>query len=146
MAYDLQTISDYLEIRDLCGRYNRYADIGDGEMYASVYTEDGEFRTVGDRVCRGREEIAAQGASRTTCVHITADPMIEVNGDTARQTSRLLAFYRANDASENYFVATGWYTDELVRTPEGWRIAVRTVKLDLDTDEAMKRLQVTPAS
>ncbi len=65
-------------------------------------------------------------------VHITSDPIIEVDGDEATQTCALLNIYRAADKSANEFVATGRYFDRLVRTPEGWRIKERRVVLDLD--------------
>jgi hypothetical protein len=142
MGYDLKYVSDYLEIRTLSARYNRFADAGDGESYAKLYTEDGEFHP-GDRICRGRKEIGAAAGANKNTIHITTDPIIEINGDEARQTSRNLNFYRALDGSENYFVATGMYIDVLVRTSEGWRFKIRKVELDLNLKDVLRGLKIT---
>jgi 3-phenylpropionate/cinnamic acid dioxygenase small subunit len=145
MKYDLQTISDYLSIRDLCARYNRYADVADGENYASLFTEDAEFHIVGNRIYRGHAEIAAACRATQVTGHITADPLIEFNGDTASQRSRIISAYRAPDCSRNEFVATGWYIDELKRTPEGWRFHRRRVELDLKIEEVFRKMTITDA-
>ena len=145
MAYDLQTISDYLSIRDLCARYNRYADLGDGENYALLFTEDAEFTIAGNRTYRGRREIAEACNATNVTVHITTDPLIEFHGDAARQRSRMISCYRAQDGSRNEFVATGWYVDELKRTPEGWRFHRRRAELDLDIREVFRKMTITEA-
>jgi 3-phenylpropionate/cinnamic acid dioxygenase small subunit len=143
MTYDLQTISDYLSIRDLCARYNRYADLADGENYAELFTEDAEFHIVGNRVYRGRTEIAAACAATQVTVHITTDPLMEFHGDTATQRSRTISVYRALDGSKNEFVASGWYIDELKRAPEGWRFFRRRVELDLKIDEVFRKMTIS---
>ena len=145
MTYALQQISDYLEIRDLAARYNRYADLADGPNYSMLYTEDGEFEIVGLGVFRGRKEIAAACEATKVTVHVTTDPLIEFDGDTARQRSRAILFYRAPDRSKNEFVVTGWYIDELKRTPEGWRFHRRRAEMDLTIEESMRKMTVTEA-
>lgn len=55
----LQYLLDLDEIRRVSVLYNRYADASDGEAFASLFTEDGEFDIVGNRTYRGREEIAS---------------------------------------------------------------------------------------
>ena len=92
----------------LSARYNRLADLGDGESYSKLFTEDAEFEIVGNRVYRGRKEIASAASATKVTVHITMDPVIELNGDEATQRSRLITCYRALDISRNEFVATGW--------------------------------------
>jgi ketosteroid isomerase-like protein len=126
----LSYLSDYVAIRELSGRYVRFADEGDGEGYASLYTEDGEFVAIGGRLLKGRAAIAAYVSTVKNVIHTTTDPLVEINGDTARQTSRLVAFYRKPDGTGVRFSTTGWYTDELVRTSEGWKIRSRRVDLD----------------
>jgi hypothetical protein len=142
---DLQYVLDYIEIRDLAARYNRFADLADGENYAALFTLDGEFEIVGNRTYRGRDEIASACNATQVTVHITCDPLIEIDGDRATQRSRLLAFFLATDGSANEFVSTGWYVDELVRTPDGWRFRRRRAQTDLRLDAVHERMSITAA-
>jgi hypothetical protein len=144
--YDLQTISDYLEIRDLSARYNYFADTGDGEAYADLWTEDGEFEVVGNRTYRGRAELAACAATAAQrTVHVTADPLIEIDGDVARQRSRIISCLRTPEGDRNEFVNTGFYFDILHRTADGWRFHRRRAEVDLNTEEMLVKLGVRDA-
>lgn len=145
MTYELQQISDYLEIRDLSARYNRLADLGDGESYSKLFTQDAEFEIVGNRVYRGRKEIASAASATKVTVHITMDPVIELDEDEATQRSRLITCYRALDISRNEFVATGWYIDQLKRTSEGWRFFRRRCELDLDVSNVFEKMTIAGA-
>ena len=40
---ELQNLLDYVAIRQLNAKYNRYADLADGTSYANLFTEDAEF-------------------------------------------------------------------------------------------------------
>jgi uncharacterized protein (TIGR02246 family) len=129
---DLKYVLDYLAIRDLCARYNRYADAGDGEGWASVFTEDGVFEMVGVGSIRGRQALAAQCAAYPLVVHTTTDPLVEVNGDEAQQSSRMIAHRRAADGSAVVLLSTGMVYDDLVRTADGWRIKKRRSDMHLN--------------
>jgi hypothetical protein len=142
---DLAWVLDYIAIRDLSARYNRFAEVGDGERYADCWTEDGELDLVGSQVFRGRQELAGVGAAGALTTHITTDPLIEVDGDVARQTSRLITTYKAPDRSANEFVGTGIYTDELRRTADGWRFHRRRVDLDLEPSEVFRKSHIEEA-
>jgi hypothetical protein len=147
MRDNLRYLLDYVAIRELCARYNRYADAGDGENYAELFTEDAEFHIVGpgkgvywnDGVYRGRQEIASCCARVMTTVHITTDPLIEIQGDLAQQTSRTLIGFLSADRLRNEIVATGIYRDELKRTPEGWRFYRRRAEIDLQLPELARK-------
>ena len=145
MTYDLQYLSDYVEIRGLNALYNRYADIGDGEKYANLYTEDAEFNIVGNNIYKGRKEIAAACAVTKVTVHVTTEPEITIEGDTAHQRVRMISIYRAEDCTRNEFVASGWYIDELKRTEQGWRYHRRRVELDLHITEVFKKMTIADA-
>lgn len=142
MPNDLQYLSDYVAIRQLNAKYNRFADLGDGEAYASLYTEDAEFHIVGNQVYRGREEIAAAGNATDVTVHVTTEPELDIEGDTAWQRVRMLSIYRGKDGMRNEFVASGWYIDELKRTAEGWRFYRRRVELDLRVEEVFNKMNI----
>lgn len=145
MTYNLQELSDIAEIRQLNARYNRIADLGEGEAYAAHFTEDAEFEIIGNRIYRGREEIASAAASTQVTVHVTAEPEIELNGDTATQRLRMLSVVRAPDGSRNEFVASGWYIDKLKRTKDGWLFHRRQAKLDLAIDKVFEKMGVADA-
>jgi uncharacterized protein (TIGR02246 family) len=136
---DPAEVAMFLAIRQLSARYNRYADAADGEAFASLFTPDGVFEIRGNQYV-GRREIAEVCARTTGVVHITTDPLIDIDGDRARQTSRVIAVRAAPDKSEVYFVSTGMYTDELVRTAAGWRFVRRRGELDLGYEQVRRML------
>lgn len=145
MKYDLQALSDIAEIRQLNARYNRVADLGDGAAYALNYTEDAEFEIVGNRVYRGRAEIAQAAAATTVTVHVTTEPEIELDGDTATQRVRMLSIVFDPQSRRNEFVASGWYEDVLQRTAEGWKYKRRRAMLDLDIQSVFEKMGIGAA-
>ena len=53
-------------------------------------------------------------------------PVIELVGDRAHARCYFMAQHVRNDLSPNPFLMIGgWYTDDLVRTEDGWRIEKR---------------------
>lgn len=141
-----QEISDYIEICTLSARYNFFADSGNGESYAALFTDDGAFEVVGNRTYVGRAELSACAATAANkTIHVTANPIIEVDGDEATQRSRLISCMRNADGSRNEFVNTGYYVDRLRRTPQGWRFVTRRAEVDLNTDELLTKLDVRAA-
>jgi SnoaL-like domain len=60
-------------------------------------------------------------------VHMTTDPIIEIDGDRAVQTCTMALGGRTNDRTPGSatYVTSGRYRDELVRTDEGWKFAKR---------------------
>ncbi len=145
MAYNLQELSDIAEIRQLNAHYNRMGDLGEGEAFAAHFTEDAEFEIVGNRIYRGREEIASAAASTQVTVHVTTEPEIELDGDVATQRLRMLSVVRALDGSRNEFVASGWYLDTLKRSADGWLYHRRQAKLDLAIDKVFEKMGIADA-
>lgn len=137
---NVQFLADYIAIRLLNATYNRHADRADGEAYANLYTEDGELNIVGEGIYSGREQIAARCNATTTAVHITTEPEIDINGDTALQRVRMLTVLQDGKGTRNEFVASGWYIDELKRTEAGWRYYRRRVELDLDINSVLEKV------
>ena len=145
MKYDLRALSDIAEIRQLNASYNRAADRGDGEAYSTHFTPDAEFEIVGNRVYRGRKEIAMAANATNVMVHVTTEPEIEVRGDTATQRVRMLSIVSDQQNQRNEFVSSGWYEDELERTEEGWKFRVRRAKLDLDLQMVFGKMGIAAA-
>ena len=147
MTYDIQQLSDCQEIRDLTAQYNYLADTGNAVGYAELFVPDGEFDVVGHAVYRGRDQLIglitrADTAADLKPVHITADPHIEISGDAARQRCRLITCVRSADGSRNDLVNTGWFYDELRRTPDGWRFVRRRAEVDLSIGATFAKLGI----
>ena len=133
MSDAVQRLIDQLEIRELTARYNRAFDDGDAEAYAATFTPDGRMEATGIPPAVGHG--ALENLVRLTpygIVHITTDPIIEIDGDRARQQCTLIVANRHRDRSAVTLGTTGRYDDELVRTSEGWRFAKRVAVLDGD--------------
>ncbi|HLN43503.1 MAG TPA: nuclear transport factor 2 family protein [Acidimicrobiales bacterium] len=127
---------DRARIRELTARYNRCFDDGDPDGFADTFTEDGAMEIDGGPTTTGRAALADM-VRRTPygIVHVTVDAIIEVDGDRAVQDVTLLVVARPPvdapaDKRRSRLQRTGRYHDQLVRTPEGWRFARRTVTLD----------------
>ena len=63
---------------------------------------------------------------------VSTDPLVEVNGDEAQQSSRMIAHRRAADGSAVVLLSTGMVYDDLVRTADGWRIKKRRSDMHLN--------------
>jgi hypothetical protein len=133
-VYDAQFISDYIEICQLSARYNQLSDAADGAEYAKLFVADGLWESGPEHArttVTGHEGLAALCARMGRgIVHITTNPYIEVDGDRATQTCKMVIFTASADGSSNDFVGTGTYTDELVRTPHGWKFKRRSSIMD----------------
>lgn len=134
----MSRVDDRLEILDLLGRYSHGADGTDPAAYAEVFTEDGVF--IGragqpDEVCfEGRAAIErfmsaaiASRAGRQSRHHQASTRFVRLDGGGAvTRTYLLVTAILPNDESGQLRpLLSSVYEDELVRTAEGWRIAVR---------------------
>jgi uncharacterized protein (TIGR02246 family) len=130
MSDALERVLDHLAIRELTARYNRAFDDVDAEAWADTFTPDGVMEYGGPPIS-GRDDLVAM--SRATgygYVHVTTDPVIVVDGDRATQSCTLVVATRSKERGPVGVAMTGRYEDELVRTPDGWRLARRRAILD----------------
>ncbi len=134
-------MSDEVAIQQTLNAYSFHASVGDLQAMVATYLPDGvwDIPGVGARF-EGHEAILA-GAGAVTggieyMVQVNAPALIEVDGDTAtaRSVIRECGKYTGRQTS---LEVLGIYTDKLVRTPEGWRFALRTFTVrgmhDFDT-------------
>lgn len=131
MSDALERLMDYIEIRELTARYNRAFDDVDSEGWADVFTPDGIMEYSGGEPIVGRDALVAM--NRDTgygYVHITTDPIIDIQGDKATQKCTVIVASRNKDGSPGGFSMTGRYEDDLVRTENGWRFKKRVATLD----------------
>jgi 3-phenylpropionate/cinnamic acid dioxygenase small subunit len=128
-------IRDRTEITQLLYRYARAIDDKDYETLNAVFTSDA---AINYNVERGTElpfrELGKwlRQALRTfaTTHHAITNPIIELDGDRAKSACHLTAAHVqvTLKGEKNYVVMHGHYSDELVRTPGGWRICRRTLE------------------
>jgi 3-phenylpropionate/cinnamic acid dioxygenase small subunit len=133
MTWTLQQLSDRREIEDLLIRYAMSLDARDWAALDTVFLPDAVAK-LGDYDCANREEIVAtcrqalSGLTRSQ--HLLANFTATVDGDTATSRCYLHAQHNKLDAfGDPNFIVAGTYEDRLVRTPDGWRIAQRHLKV-----------------
>jgi len=118
---------DYIDIEQLYATYNHAIDSGDGEAWAATFTPDGTFNkfTGHDQLVgfikRWKEEM--NGGNRR---HWNTNLRIVPSKDGATAS----VFLMLVDVSTKSIVATGMYTDTLVKTATGWRFKTRATKMD----------------
>lgn len=140
LEQQVQHLLDLQAIRDLCFEYCRAADEADGDAWAAVFTEDGEFEIIGDKVYRGREELAEKCRSAREIIHIGVDSKITIDGDTAKHEHKMIAFHRNIPRDAMEFASTLTVTDSYVKKSGKWLIKRRTSDLDIDFRVAGRRL------
>jgi hypothetical protein len=131
----LARLADERDIHRLNARYNWACYDRDADAYADCFVDDGAYESgnSGGRN-QGREELR-QGiinAKNSTWLmgHVTADSVIDFDGDEATQKVFVLLYRRESPDGNNEFFASGTYTDRLRRTPTGWRFVHRTSHID----------------
>lgn len=125
------TAQDQAEIHQLYARYSYGVDTqaDDGWMYARTFTEDGEFDYGAPQPAQGRAELRElarpgggwdQGTGgQPRSWHVPSNIMIEPTADGATGTAYLL-LVSGSEAGAPVVTGRGIYTDELVKTAEGW--------------------------
>jgi hypothetical protein len=116
-------LEDWYEILQLMYRERHIWDNLDAQSWGDVFTDDGYFYdgSGGDVIGRQAlisfaQEVGHQYSGR---FHMLANPIIVVEGDTAKSHSYFLTLEGLTP------VVIGSFDDEVVRTPQGWRIARR---------------------
>ena len=129
---DLQELSDRQEITDLLTEYSYAVDFHRWDDLDAIFTPDATL----DLTATGGESgdiatmktwLAETLAMFTGHQHLVATSKVELDGDRARaKTICHNPMYLDRDNSSQHVLFVGlWYLDELVRTPDGWRIASR---------------------
>jgi 3-phenylpropionate/cinnamic acid dioxygenase small subunit len=141
------TYADREAIRELTARYNLAADSRDLDNYGNCFTEDGAFEMVGLARLEGQESLKAMiGALDFPTLHVTADAVIDVDGDTATQRCAFMLFARKPETNDMVVLTTARYADRLVKTAQGWRFTERVAHTDNDLGVGISRLSPTFAA
>lgn len=130
------TPQDFVEIQQLYAKYNWALDSGDSKGYADTFTPDGVFN---NNV--GREAIIkfADGFAKGLGSHVrhwNTNLLITPSATGASgKVYLVLVDFGTKPAS---IVTSASYSDELVKTPEGWRFKKRATKGDVAPPPATK--------
>ncbi|BBX69091.1 nuclear transport factor 2 family protein [Mycolicibacterium psychrotolerans] len=119
---------DKQEITDVLIRYATGIDTRDWPLFRTVFTEDCrlDYGEIGiwHGVDAVTEFMVAAHAPAGHTMHRITNPVVTVDGDTARARAYVDALIMAAD-NESGVHAAGVYDDEFVRTGQGWRLARR---------------------
>ncbi|WP_433502922.1 nuclear transport factor 2 family protein [Pseudonocardia halophobica] len=146
----IQYLLDRFAIQDVLATYAKGQDDFQGNQYegtletwARIFTDDGEVDYTSGGGPRGpwREMLAwMRGTPEEPGVmtgafgrwqHMLGLPIVTIEGDTASARHDLLATHTTIDQADGgvHFYDACTFTDELVRTPEGWRIRFRMLEV-----------------
>jgi SnoaL-like domain len=138
-------VDDRTAVIDTVNRYAAALDSRDWALLDEVFTPDavGDF---GRGPLTGREALrelvrrmlGGSGPSQ----HLLANHHVELGGDSARCVCQVRAFSAGTGpAAGRSYELFGEYRDQLVRTPEGWRIARRemTIRHEIGTRDVLGR-------
>ncbi len=133
----LQNQIDVLEIIQLKAKYCDAADVGwhrakpDPEEVSSLFVADGVWEANGDfGKAEGSDAIRELFISMNNAfgIHYTSNPIITVDGDTAKGKWQYLCPAIVTDDNVPLWFG-GIYNDEFVRTADGWRF--KSVKVTI---------------
>jgi hypothetical protein len=122
------TAQDFVDIQQLYAKYNWTLDAGDAEGYASTFTPDGVFNNNVGRDAIVKFANTFHGGLGAHVKHWNTNLMItpSTEGATGQVYLVLVDF-----ATKPPTIATSAsYSDELVKTPQGWRFKKRQTKGD----------------
>lgn len=120
---------DYMEIQQLYANYNFAIDGGDAEAWAATFTPDGVFNTFSGHdalvgfVKSWREKM--NGGARK---HWNTN--LQISGDGKQATGSVYLMLIDYSTKPVSIAGTAIYTDNLVKTKDGWRFTKRIVKGD----------------
>lgn len=122
------TAQDLVEIQQLYSKYNWTLDSGDAQGYAATFTPDGVFNNnVGkDAIVKFAEGFHKGMGAQVK--HWNTNLMITPSATGASgQVYLVLVNFATKPIS---IVTSATYSDELVKTPQGWRFKKRATKGD----------------
>lgn len=124
---------DIVEIINVINLYPVAVDAQRWELFDRIFTADAETNFGGGAkwtdLASLKRDFAAIHEPFEATLHFTSNHQVTIDGDTASCISYVRGqFIRDVGPGGNMFESTGWYDDQLVRTPAGWRIRVRACR------------------
>jgi hypothetical protein len=124
-----QEISDRLAIEQLLIRYCHAIDQRDWDAYRAVYTHDAVIDDVSAGPGNSVDDMVAflpQALEKVVLIqHAISTSLVSIDGDTAtaKTICHCPVVLDRGDGKTQMFFQGLWYDDELVRTPDGWKIS-----------------------
>jgi 3-phenylpropionate/cinnamic acid dioxygenase small subunit len=134
----LARLEDVAEIEGLILEYARHLDARDLHAYSRLFCADGEW-SGNTGHAKGPDAIQAMLEERLppnppapgpTSRHVVSNPVIEVDGDSAK-ASVTWALIRRGESDEPELALLGHYRDELAREDGRWRFRSRRAHIDI---------------
>jgi hypothetical protein len=125
---------DHAEIQQLYAKYNHAIDSGNSEEWAATFTPDGVFNnrfTGRDALIGFVNNWKVNGTSRR---HWNSNLIVTATAQGAKGSVYLMLLDVSIKPAG--VLSTGVYSDELVKTAEGWRFKTRAVKIDAPAQPA----------
>ena len=145
----LEQISDRREIDDVLIAYCHAIDAGIWDQLDAVFTPDAwvDYTVFGgpaDHYPAIKAFLAEALPRFAYTQHIISTSQVELDGDraSARTICTNPTGIRDEDGHVRHVVFALWYVDELVRTPEGWRISHRREEISHTLDLAARPLSL----
>jgi hypothetical protein len=127
----IQEISDRLEIQDLLARYCDAVDRQDWDAFDRIFTSDAviDYRALGGSygdLAVTKRFLAESLPMFASSQHLVGSTVLDLDGDQARARTICHNPMVWRDGDDPSLLLCGlWYRDDLMRTPEGWRIRSR---------------------
>lgn len=123
------TAQDFVEIQQLYAKYNWTLDAGDSEGYASTFTPDGVFNNNAGHDAIVKFADTFHGGMGARVRHWNTNLMILPTPEGAHgQVYLVLVDFSTKPAS---IATSASYSDDLVKTAQGWRFKKRATKGDV---------------
>jgi DNA-binding transcriptional LysR family regulator len=111
--------ADLVELHDLCARYMMLASQFVEDQWLDVFTPDAEYKVFGEVYTLERFPALLAAAPRGQ--FLGNMPVVDLRGDRATGVQHFVFIDQQTHA-----MRLGWYRDEYLRTPQGWRIHRRS--------------------
>lgn len=136
----IRNVADRLEIIELSAHFDNALDSENITKFAGVFADGGTLsgfwgNSTGDPEIRKAFTYMLATFSKHKR-HVVTNHEITIKGDRASMYCYLTVFDRDTLA----VTGTATFTDDLVRTPMGWRFEKRTLKADPNVDPIIERL------
>jgi 3-phenylpropionate/cinnamic acid dioxygenase small subunit len=129
-------VDDVVEITQLLYRYARAIDAKDWKALEQIFTPDARIHYAVERGAELRFAELGPWLAKAMAIfkatqHVITNPLVELAGERACCTSYLTGThvqFRRDGGAQVLTTEGSTYSDELVRTREGWRIASRKLE------------------
>lgn len=113
-------LADIIEIEQLLAKYAVGMTRDDVETVMEVFTPDGSYSAFGETYALS--DFPTLVAAAPKGLFMTGTPQLSLDGDTGTGMQTLCFVDQTN-----HDMRIGWYTDTYRRTPDGWRLATRSM-------------------